>query len=57
MQMIRNMVKECLLGHLVTFIRAILSKMRGMEMVKCCGLTVACMKASGATVFSMGSVV
>lgn len=44
---IRNMAKGCLHGQAEIFIRVIIMKMRGMEMVKCSGLMEVCTKENG----------
>ena len=51
--LIRNMVKEFLHGPVVIFIKVITLRMNETVMVRCCGLTVACMKESGQKVYSM----
>ena len=51
--MIKNMVKEFLLGLLEIFIKVIILKMNVIEMDKCYGLMVVCMKENGKKEYSM----
>ena len=44
---IRSTVKGCLRGQAEIFIRVIITKMKGMEMVRCSGLMEACTKVNG----------
>jgi hypothetical protein len=45
--MIKSMERVCSLGLVVTSIRVITIKTRGMATVRCCGLMEACMRVNG----------
>lgn len=48
-----SMAKVFIPGQVETFIKEIIMRMKGMVMVKCSGLTEACMKENGSKVYSI----